>query len=325
MRTCARGSLLLAIGTSLVLVQILACGSEPASVPSASKPSNITLDAGVSAEPVEKSPVVPMPGEVMVETSSAGTATLFATQAPRLAILRRLGNSAGFRVVIGQIEDPQRLTIRATELPIEQVIAQILEDVSYELRYEVSDSDGTNALTTVTVGDFKTQQRRMARERRARFKERREERIAQRRDESTRGTSDDRSPRPPISNRDREEADAELIRRLEDPDPSVRIEALQDAPIEGVMANRVISLLAEDPSPEVRSAAAERLAMSDAGAALGGLLSALGDPDPAVVLAAIDALEFAGDESIAPQLEKLGAHPNPAVRVAAVEAAEFLR
>jgi HEAT repeat protein len=121
-----------------------------------------------------------------------------------------------------------------------------------------------------------------------------------------------------------EELQAEILAQVEDPDPATRAEAARwlQPGVEGLaIAER---LLAADPSPDVRAAAAESLADGDSVGAVSLLLGALDDPDPRVVMAALDALEFAGDATIIPALSPLLQHRDVAVRERTIEAIEFL-
>ena len=320
MRTHAWRSVRRAGFTLFTVAQLLACEESFAPISHDTDALGFgALSQDPAASASKEAGVLPAPGEVVVEglDSERGVATLLANEAPRLVALRHLGSAAGVEVVIGQFEDSKRISIRAIERPLESIIAQILEGVPYELRYEASEPGSANELTTVTIGSFRNAQRRLARERRARFLARREEELAQREAGSRTGNEQ--------VARDREVAEAQLLRDLENSDAAIRLAAVRDAPVEGQHGDLLVSLLTSDPSGEVRAAAAERLSESDADGAVVALISALRDPSPEVVSAAIDALEFVGDESIATHLERLAEHPDPGVRAAAQEAAKFLR
>lgn len=117
---------------------------------------------------------------------------------------------------------------------------------------------------------------------------------------------------------------ASIDPRLEDPDPERRIEALGDLEPEGEGLRQLGRLLARDPDPQVRAAAAEQLETSESPEAVEALLGALGDPAPRVVIAALEALEFVADERVVPELARWQNHPDPEVREALQDAIEFL-
>ena len=120
-------------------------------------------------------------------------------------------------------------------------------------------------------------------------------------------------------------SEAQVVDALVDGDPRVRAWAVGRLDIEGEDLGRLIQLSAQDADPDVRVAAVEQLAPSEAPEGMGALVSALGDRDPSVVLAAIDALTFAGDETTVPSLEPLLQHRDDEIRQAAEDAIDFLR
>jgi HEAT repeat protein len=139
------------------------------------------------------------------------------------------------------------------------------------------------------------------------------------------------APRAKLSPEEREKLEAErreeearLAREIEDPDAWVRAEAVRRVAPEGEGEEVLNELLARDPSPQVRAAAALRLGGGESFSAVDALLKSLSDPSPQVVIAALDSLEDVGDASIIPKLEGLMNHPDPEVREAVVETMGWL-
>jgi hypothetical protein len=275
-------------------------------------------------EQAREGPSLPEPGSAVVELSERGV-TVLANAAPRLEVLRLLETQAGFLVVLGRVDEPAPVTLWAVELPLEAVLSQVLEGLAYENRYQADPERGGHLLTTVAVGSFPTAEASGGpKERRAKRRELR----AQKRAEASRRLAE-LSPEEREWQREQREArrrDAEtrLAREIEDTDARVRAEAAGRVKPEGEGQQLLEELLAEDLSPEVRAAAARRLAGGDSYATVGALLQSLNDPSPEVVIAALEALEFVGDESILPEILKLMNHPDPEVRAAAMEAKDFI-
>ena len=128
-----------------------------------------------------------------------------------------------------------------------------------------------------------------------------------------------------------EAMEPQLLAQLEDPDPELRLDAVEDLPVEGEgslggdRVQRMAAVIAKDPDRRVRIAAVERLEDAAHPDALRVLVDTLSDPDPGVVLQAIEALEFIDDRSVIPDLEPLTRDPNPEVREAAEFAIEYLQ
>ncbi|MEE8474864.1 MAG: HEAT repeat domain-containing protein [Myxococcota bacterium] len=93
---------------------------------------------------------------------------------------------------------------------------------------------------------------------------------------------------------------------------------------EGDGVLQLADLIASDPSPEVRRAAAGELAGTESAAAVNALVGTLDDSDPEVVIEALDSLVFAGDETVIPQIRPYTQHSNRDIAEAALEAVEFL-
>jgi hypothetical protein len=125
--------------------------------------------------------------------------------------------------------------------------------------------------------------------------------------------------------------EAGWLEQLDDPDPEVRAEAVWslnvDEADEGAeeRRSRVILLLATDPDPRVRVAAAERLSEIQSRDSFAALVSSLSDPEQEVVLVSIDALEEMGNTAVIPELEALLDNADEEIRDAAEFAIDFLR
>jgi hypothetical protein len=136
----------------------------------------------------------------------------------------------------------------------------------------------------------------------------------------------DRPPPPPRSGWDPEPE--EIPRDVQDLLDSGyvvdRVAAVEDLAPDGKGLDALRDLLAGDPAPEVRAAAAEQLGFGGTHGAVSALVSALGDADPRVVVSAVEALEMAGDETVVPKLIALLDHPDDQVRQVAAEAIELL-
>jgi hypothetical protein len=270
---------------------------------------------------------------------------LRARQAPRVRLLQRLGEQAGFEVVAAPIE-PKEISIDLVAVRLADAVGALLSDVPHALVYEPDSELGTPRLTVVRVGERERLARRAERRRETRAKlrqqmgfgrpdseltpeqrERRErmKQLRERRKEAAERNAERRNERRKVQRTDPPEPPENPEELLEDRDPEVRSRAVGWIQPDGEGSVRLQTILAEDPDPGVRAAAAYRLVGADSIGAARSLIAALDDPDPEVVLAAIDTLEYAQDPSLIPDLEPLLLHPDPEVREAAAEAIDFLR
>jgi hypothetical protein len=270
---------------------------------------------------------------------------LRARQAPRVRLLKRLGEQAGFQVVAAPIE-PKQISTDLVAVSLADAVGALLSDVPHALVYEPDSAAGTPRLAVVRVGDREGLTRRAGRSREARTRFRqqmgigrpdseltreqreRRERMAQlreRRKEAAERNAERRTERRKVQRPDPPEPPENPEELLEDRDPEVRSRAVSWIEPQGEGSARLQTLLAEDPDPGVRAAAAYRLVGADSIGAARSLIAALDDPDSEVVLAAIDTLEYSHDPSLIPDLEPLLGHPDPEVREAAAEAIDFLR
>jgi len=246
----------------------------------------LVFPAGSSSETPEAS--LPAPGQVSVEVTQ-NRVTLVADNARRGRVLRDLANAAGFVVVPGQFEnDP--LTLEAIEVELEAILARVLEGIPYEVRYVFHPRQRRHLLTTVVVGQIEDSKKEIRR---------------------VRGRMRWRGMR-------RRAAAGALARALKDPDPAVRARASSRIRVRGPGLRKLGELLAHDPAPQVRSAAAQRLGSGNA-SSVSVLLPGLDDTEPSVVLAVLDALALVGDASLRTELEPLLEHPDPLVRERAAQ------
>lgn len=283
---------------------LLACGeaSEPPTGQRAAQASRASASA--------RSPL-PAAGEILA-SREAGRYTLLASEISPAAALAELSVLAGFRVEpeAGELPaGPLRLELRGVRF--EQALAAILGGVAYQVHYEFADGDltprrsfagrpvvlsrvtirepGSGALAPAGAPDPDARAAMVPVRENARSEEALER--AERRDEA--------------DARERERA-AAVERDWRDARASVRLDAVEQMePEDADDRRRLASLLRDDPSSEVRSAAAERLAEGNPFHVREPLLEALGDPDPAVVASAIGALEEVYAEVPDPRIREL--------------------
>jgi hypothetical protein len=268
---------------------------------------------------------LPAAGETRVERRGERYAVA-ASEATPEAALTELSLRAGFRLERGSgpLPDAPR-TLWLHDVSLERAVAAILAGVPHHVHYEFVDGDldptrafagRPVALTRVTLGALAPSE---AGEPegvpRARAGDAREAPGSDR-ETSARGLRDARAGAG-------ERADDEaLAREARDPDPDVRLEAIEAMDPDGDRA-QLERMLRDDPSGEVRAAAAELLGEADAFAATPGLLAALADPEPAVVESAVRALEDVYDEAPDPRIREgvalLREHRDADVRAAVEE------
>ncbi len=271
--------------------------------------------------------------------------TLRAQQAPRVRLLKKLGEAAGFEVHAAPIP-PKDVGVDLAGVRLADAVAVLLSDVPYSLGYEPDLETGASRLSMVRVGV--SERRALRAEQRqkglARFRERtgfgkddseltpeqreRRERLAlrrERRKQAAARRAERRDQKREVQRPERPEEQGDPEELLGDPDPEVRSRAVSRIRPQDEGASRLQTILADDPDPGVRASAAYRLVGADSIGATRSLITALADPEPEVVLAVIDTLEYAQDPSLIPDLEPLLEHPDGEVREAAAEAIDFLR
>lgn len=261
-------------------------------------------------------PDLPKRGTALVWLSASGV-TVLANRAPRMRVLEDLGREAGFEVAIGAGERPTgSITLRAVEVPLEQALARLLQEVPYTLHYDAV-TQGEEA-SLVRVAFVATGDEGKVTERRNRSSDSRR----RDRDRALASREEKREVADPARLEDQQR---EAIRDLEDERREVRIDAAESLYPDAAGIDALAEALKNDPEPAVRVAAAESLGYSvEDPAALSALLRALGDPDPGVLLAALDGIEFVGDHTVIPEIQFLLEHPNAEVRQATVDAIDWL-
>lgn len=295
----------------LVLSVTLSCGSDRESVGDVSSPP----EADVASAASERAPDLPDRGEIAAHPTAGGV-TVLANAASRLQVVRTLAELGGFELELGDTGEDRLVTLELVDVPVELALARSLEELNYSFGYGVDPETGVHRLLRVRVGSGDA---RPARSRPEQVGGRRERMpLSPAQIEEARLAQEERR-------REREKIQDEVRIDLGAGDPAIRIAALENVLIdEGGNLERVADLLSNDPSPEVRARAAQKVFESDEEASLGYLLGALDDPDPAVVMETLDLLEFVGDESVVPYVLPLRNHPNPEVAVMADEVVDFL-
>ena len=330
------------VSLSVAVALLLACDRLSGLIPGAERPPASASRLEGSALPSE--PVSPGLEGAVIEIAG-DRVNLHARQAPRVQLLRRLGERAGFEVVAAPIE-PKEISTDLVAVRLADAVGALLRDVPHALVYEPDPEVGGPRLTLVRVGASEQLSRRAERRReaRSRFREQlgfgkpdaeltpeqreRRERVAllrERRKEAADRNAERRAERREVRRPEPPEEPENPEELLEDRDPEVRSRAVGWIQPDAEGSVRLQAILAEDPDSGVRAAAAYRLVGADSIGAARSLIAALADPEPEVVLAAIDTLEYSQDPSLIPDLEPLLGHPDPEVRQAAAEAIDFLR
>jgi len=110
-----------------------------------------------------------------------------------------------------------------------------------------------------------------------------------------------------------------------DPEASAdRVDQIESLDAAGDDLGTLLGVLAGDPDPAVRVAAADLLAESERTEAIDGLLLALEDPSREVVLQALETLALVGERDIVPSIEPLLDHSDAEIREAAEETLYFV-
>jgi hypothetical protein len=310
---------------AVTVLCLLACDGEarPPAAPAPAAPSAASPQARAAAGEIPdlSAALALAEGAVQVTRGAAGW-TVLAHGAPPFEVLTALGDAAGF----GAERSPGApegtpLTVALEDASLESALAAILAGLPHHVHYEFADGDLSPArpfegrevvLARVRVGALAAATAAPPPVDPGR---RGPPPIAQR----LRGEKGALREDDPERARRREEADAreseraeQIARQWNDPRADVRLEAVElMAPEAEEDRGRLETLLAEDPSPEVRAAAAETLAEGDAFEVMENLLAALGDPDPGVVAAVVRGLEDVYDEA-----------PNPRIRERVAELRE---
>ena len=96
---------------------------------------------------------------------------------------------------------------------------------------------------------------------------------------------------------------SDLFDRAASSTSQIRSEAIEEFTLAGEGLDEVLESLAFDPDPEVRTAAAQRLAEVKGFATIIGLVQAIDDPSSEVAQQAIRSLVVIGDRSVVPYMQ----------------------
>jgi hypothetical protein len=262
------------------------------------------------------------PGTVTVKFSN-DLLTVFSNCAPRLSVIKQVARAAGFEFVAGDVE-PQTLTVRIVKSTLAQALPMLLADLPYDAEYVFDPDRKLHVLVRLHVGETQASAA-----------------MAPPADEmefEANAVADESWWEPPLIDdqgvdglqREVEElmiAQAELFDRVESSDSQVRAETIPEIPIAGEGLDVILDALALNPDPEVRAAAAKRLATAKGYATMDCLINALDDPVPEVALQAIRSLVAIGDRSVILNMQNvLDRHSDPTVQQAleeGIQAIEF--
>ncbi len=295
--------------------------------------------AAIPASPDSLAAALPLPdrGAARVEVSG-GRVTVISNGAGRVSVLDRLAQMGGFELELGAFED-RPLFARVERADLRSALPILIAGSAYSVDYRFVPELGAHALARLRLGEALPAGSAAGSPESgltASLPSEGSELDPSARRESSEGATAEPAgglaglatalARGAASQADphREAERASLRAELESSDPDDRASAVADIEPEGEGLELLVDLLAGDPDPGVRTAAAEQLADGEGYAAVRALVDALADPDREVVLEAIESLELAGDASVVPDLEPLLEHPDAEIRGAAEEALDFL-
>jgi len=249
--------------------------------------------------------------------------TVKSSRALRLAVVERVAEVAGFELIASRVE-PQTLTVRIERAPLEAALPILLGDLPYAVEYVFDPERRAHVLAKLRVGKPEPPA------------------VAATPPQATtpfetRDTvSENQPPPPPIDDPSIEDlryqveelggALNETFERSASANSRVRTDAISEVPVAGEGLDVLLDALALDSDPEVRAAAAQRLAAGQGFAATAGLVDALNDPAPEVTLQAIDSLVAIGDRSVLWDLQNaLGQTSDPQLQRGLEEAIQTLQ
>jgi hypothetical protein len=300
------------------------------------------IEETTSAPPLEAPAVpdapFPEPGAARVEFAD-GRVSVLSNGAQRLAILRQLAQQAGFELVTRDLER-RALRLRIEDAALGEALFELLRGVHYGVEYAFDADTDSHVPIRLSVGkplevaaasepkpahrDGEHESKRARRRKGQESFEKLHERLSAASPEERQRLREQHAARA-------EQMEAALLDQLGDGDPDLRADAVFGLPIDGEgergaeRLRRMTRVLADDPDPRVRTAAAQRLGEANSQGVVASLVAALSDPDREVVLEAIDALEGIDDASVIPDLEALLQDPDPGIREAAEFAVEYLQ
>jgi hypothetical protein len=313
----------------LLLSALFGCGER------ASDPAPRREAQPVAPRPAP-APALPQPGEVRASRQGERY-TLLAREVAPQAALAEFAALAGFRVEPEANALPEgALRLELRDVPVGEALRAILRGVPFDVHFEFADGDLSPersfagraiVLSRVTIGGHAT---RADRREAPAARDPHERALAERTGEAEDREADAERARlrDEAESRERERA-AAVERDWRDARAGVRLEAIgQMEPYEEDDRMRLATLLRDDPSAEVRAAAAERLAEGNPFAVTDPLLGALEDLDPQVVAHAVSSLEDvyaeAPDPRIRERVTALRQHRDAGVREAVASFEEWL-
>ena len=277
-----------------------------------------TTRQAVDASPEPAPVVLPARGRFAIRVSDAGV-SVAANEAPLAPLLEALGAKLEFKVNIAASFNPRKATLSVSDEAVELVLARLLKDAPYTLRFDLNEIDERTTLAALNVGPQKTRtklERRTAR---------RETNRERRTNISPADREAARLERQQAA-QERFERQPEYLADLESHYPEQRARGLEGLDIEEQENfDRAADMLLNDPDASVREAAAEALSLSDSSATIETLMGALDDPDPDVVITTLGELAFLGDAALVPRVHDVTVnHPDPIVREYARDIEYFL-
>jgi hypothetical protein len=259
---------------------------------------------------------IPPHGKAYVEYSD-GRVTVRSDGSLQLAVLEQLAAQAGFEIIVRRTE-ARPITLDIERASLIDAIALILDGLPYTLGYEFDEASETRMLARVEIGEALEDGAANLAKTAPSTPLRTRDRVPRAADQSAARPRSDRGGT--VSEGDATEQ-AEMLSKLDSPDPETRANAADWIDLDKQALERMVSMLESDPDVEVRLTIVERLGDEESPAAIAALIVALGDPDSEVVLDAIDNLWFEAEPWVLiPALEPLLGHPDPEIREAAEDA-----
>ena len=269
---------------------------------------------GPAAEPAghgeagtgESALTVPPAGELYIDISDTGVVIL-AGNVSQQVIISELATRAGFELVTADVAwEDVSLAFQAVDL--HTALVELLKAHPYQIIYEYDHDFQNDALKRVVVGTPVSAAEGVA--------------MAPRTPATVAAAS---YQAPTGSEEPLSEQNQAYLNLLLDPSPEVREDAAEDIEPVGIALDYLAEVVARDPSPDVRIAAAYTLQQSKDPRAFDALVRALQDNDPRVVEEVIDALWYVDNSNAVPYLQPMLNHPNSDVRSAAESAISDLQ
>jgi hypothetical protein len=241
---------------------------------------------------------LPAPGTVAVEFSD-DRLTVVSNDAPRIMVIEQVAQTVGFELVKGKLA-PQKLTLRIEKSPLTQALPMLLPDLHFTSEFIFDVHRKRHRLARLHCGRRPSPD--LAVNTAATISEKKTELAP------SSSVVKHQWERPPINDNAAEvlpqkvqemvAGQIELLDQIQSPSSQIRAKAIPKIPNTGQGLHVILDTLALDPDPEVRAAAAQRLASTRSFEAITGLLDAIYDPVPEVALEAIDALTAIKDRSV---------------------------